>query len=203
LKNKTAQHTFEERITVMPAAALSTAAWVAHDLGTAIGVGGSLFGRVALEPSVHNVKDQQERGNLLMEAWRRFGIVQLGALAVMAGTWYAGRSKLGGAAVGGRGARGLVIAKDLLVGATFASAVGAAVTGNLNARQRRQQDVPINDQGEVAAEAPAPARQLGRVTDAFGLANLIAGVGVVAVTAMLAMRAGKSTRWSALSRLLP
>jgi uncharacterized membrane protein len=187
----------------MPGSALSTAAWIAHDLGTAIGVGGSLFGRVALEPSVRNVRDQEERGKLLLEAWRRFGVVQMGALAVMAATWYAGRSRLGGAAVGGRASRGLVIAKDVLVGATVASAVGAAVTGNLNARERRNQDVPINDRGEVAPNAPPAARRLGRVTDAFGLANLLAGVGVVAVTAILAMRAGKSGRWSVVSRLLP
>lgn len=187
----------------MSATALSTAAWVAHDLGTAIGVGGALFGRVALEPSVRNIRDKQERGKLLLEAWRRFGMVQMGALAVMAATWYAGRAKLGGAAVGGRGTRSLVLAKDLLVGATVASAVGAAVTGNMGSRQRRREDVPVDDRGQVAPEAPAAARRLGRVTDAFGMANLVAGVGVVAVTAMLAMRAGKSGRWSAISRLLP
>ena len=137
-------------------------------------------------------------------AWRRFGAVQMGALAVMAATWYAGRGALGGRAVGGKGARGLVVAKDILVGATVASAVGSAVAGNMMAKERQKNGaVPLNDQGEVAADAPPRARRLGRITDAFGLANLLAGMGVVAVTAVLAMKAGKSGRWSAISRLLP
>ncbi len=182
--------------------ALSTAAWVAHDLGTAISVGGGLFGRVALEPSVRRIDDRAKRGQVVSDAWRRFGAVQMGALAVMAATWFAGRSKLSGAAAGGGSARGLVVAKDILVGTTVASAIGSAITGNLMAKQRRNSAVPMDENGEVAADAPA-ARVLGRITDGFGLLNLCAGVGVVAVTAMLAMQAGKSKTWTVLSRLLP
>lgn len=184
----------------MPAT-LSTASWVAHDLGTAIGVGGGLFGRVALEPSVRDIADRDKRGQIVTGAWRRFGRIQLSALAVMAATWYAGRSRLSGAAAGG--AQGLVVAKDILVGTSFASAIGSAVAGNLMAKQRRNAPVPMNEQGEVASDAPAPARALGRLTDVFGLINVCAGIGVVAVTAMLAMRAGKSKTWTVVSRLLP
>jgi len=182
---------------------LSTAAWVAHDLGTAIGVGGGLFGRMALEPSVRHIDDREKRGQVVADAWRRFGAVQLGSFAVMAATWFAGRSRLNGLAAGGGSARGLVVAKDILVGTCVASAVGAAVTGNLMAAQRRKGAIPMNDEGEVAADAPAPARALGRVTDAFGLLNLCAGIGVVGVTAVLAMQAGKSKAWTAVSRFLP
>lgn len=184
-------------------AMLSTAAWVAHDLGTAIGVGGGLFGRIALEPSVRNIEDRETRGQVVSDAWRRFGAVQLGALAVMGATWYAGRAKLSGSAAGGGAAHGLVVAKDILVGATLVSAVGAAVAGNAMAKRRERDEVPMNAQGEVAADAPPAARALGRITDAFGLVNLLAGMGVVAVTAALAMRAGKSKTWTAVSRLLP
>jgi uncharacterized membrane protein len=184
-------------------ATLSTAAWVAHDLGTAIGVGGGLFGRVALEPSVREIEDRETRGRVVNDAWRRFGGLQLGALAVMAATWYAGRSKLSGTAAGGGSAHGLVLAKDILVGTTLLSAVGAAVTGNALAKQRERDAVPMNDQGEVSDDAPPRARVLGRITDAFGLLNTCAGIGVVAVTAILAMRAGKSKTWTAISRVLP
>jgi len=184
-------------------ATLSTVSWGAHDLGTAIGVGGGLFGRMALEPSVRHIEDREKRGEVVADAWRRFGAVQLGSLAVMAATWYAGRSKLSGTAAGGGSAQALVVAKDILVGATVVTAVGSAVTGNMMAAERRKGAVPMNDNGEVAADAPPRARVLGRVTDAFGLLNLCAGVGVIAVTAALAMQAGKSKTWTALSRLLP
>jgi len=184
-------------------AMLSTASWVAHDLGTAIGVGGGLFGRMALEPSVRHIEDREKRGEVVADAWRRFGVVQLGSLAVMAATWYAGRSKLSGAAAGGGVAQELVLAKDILVGACVASAAGAAICGNMMASQRRNGAVPMNDDGEVATDAPPKARALGRLTDAFGLVNLCAGIGVVAVTAVLAVRAGKSGTWKAVSRFLP
>lgn len=182
---------------------LSTAAWAAHDLGTAVGVGGTLFGRVAMEPSVRKIEDRRRRAEVVMDAWRRFGAVQMGGLVVMAATWYAGRARLDGRAVGGRGVRGLVLAKDILVGATVASAIGAAVTGNVMGTRVQKEEVPFDENGEVAADAPPAARRLGRATDTFGLVNLLAGMGVIAVTSVLAMQSGKSTRWSFLSRLLP
>src|SRR3954467_9821157 len=107
---------------------LATAAWVAHDIGTAVGVGGSLFGKIALEPSVRNISDRADRGRVVNDAWRRFGSVQMAAYGLMAASWLAGRLKLGGRAVNAASGP-LVVAKDVLVGATLASAVGAAVAG--------------------------------------------------------------------------
>jgi hypothetical protein len=182
--------------------ALATAAWVAHDIGTAVGVGGSLFGRIALEPSMGNISDRQERGKVVNDAWRRFGVVQLTAYGVMAASWLVGRLKLGGGVVS-ETARPLVIAKDVLVGTTLVSAIGAAIAGSRMAAQREEGAVPMNSQGEPAGEAPATAKRLGRLTDTFGLVNLVAGMGVVAVTTVLAMQAGKSSRWKAVSRFLP
>jgi uncharacterized membrane protein len=183
-------------------AALATAAWVAHDLGIAVGVGGSLFGRIALEPSVRKIADREERGMVVNDAWRRFGMVQLAGLGVMAATWFAGRLKLTGREVTA-GSRGLVLAKDILVGTTVASAVGAALAGSKMAEHRPEGAVPMNSEGEAAADAPRGARRLGRATDAFGLVNLIAGTGVIVVTTILAMRGSQSARWSALTRFLP
>jgi uncharacterized membrane protein len=185
-------------------AMFSTAAWVAHDLGIAVGVGGALFGRVALEPSVREISDREERGKVVNAAWRRYGVVQLSALGVMAATWFVGRLKLTGAAVNGA-SQPLVTAKDALVACTLGSAVGAAVAGSKLAQQRQEgrDGVPMNSHGETADDATPAARRLGRLTDAFGLVNLVAGAGVIVVTTVLAMQAGKSSRWSAVSRFLP
>lgn len=182
--------------------ALTTAAWVAHDIGTAVGVGGALFGRIALEPSVRNIQDREDRGKVVNDAWRRFGVVQLSAYGVMAASWLAGRLKLGGRAVS-ETARPLVIAKDICVGATLASAIGAALAGRKLAEQRAGGAIPMNREGEPGAEAPPAAKRLGRITDAFGLVNLFSGFGVVALTTILAMQAGKSPRWKGVSRFLP
>ena len=117
-------------------------------------------------------------------------------------SWLIGRLKLGGGAVS-EAARPLVIAKDVLVGTTLVSAIGAAIAGSKMAAQREEGAVPMNSQGEAAGEAPPAAKRLGRLTDTFGLVNLVAGMGVVAVTTVLAMQAGKSSRWKAVSRYLP
>ena len=36
-------------------AKLSSAAWMVHDLGLATSLGGTLFGRVALQPALHQI----------------------------------------------------------------------------------------------------------------------------------------------------
>lgn len=181
-------------------ATLSTAAWIAHDLGIATGVGGTLFGRVAMHPALRQISDKEERGQVASDAWRSFNVYQLAGLGLMAATWFAGRSMLSGREVDGT-ARKLVVLKDGLVIASVASAVGAAVTGRLMAKQH-QDRVPMNEHGTVAAEAPQQTRRLNRLTDAFGLANLLTGIGVVATTAILAMKAGESGRWTFWSRRL-
>ena len=46
-------------------AKLSTAAWVAHELGLATSLGGLLFGRPALNPNLEVLENRPERGKLL------------------------------------------------------------------------------------------------------------------------------------------
>jgi uncharacterized membrane protein len=182
-------------------ATLSTAAWIAHDLGLAAGVGGTLFGRVALHPSLKEVEDPQQRGRLTAQAWQRFNTYQLAGLGLMAASWFAGRSLLTGREVD-QATRGLVLAKDGLVLATMATAVGTAITGRLMAKQGPDEGLPMHEGGGVAAEAPETAQRLNRVTDVLGLLSLVAGMGVIATTAILAMRAGESGRWTWVSRRL-
>src|SRR4051794_39401440 len=53
-------------------ATASTTAWVLHDLGLAAGFGGTLFGKMALNPAVKEVRSREERGKVLDRAWRGF-----------------------------------------------------------------------------------------------------------------------------------
>jgi hypothetical protein len=87
--------------------------------------------------------DRDERGAVINDAWRRFGVVQIGALALMAATWIAGRTKLTGKEVDAV-SRKLVRAKDVLVGTTMASAIGVAVAGRKLGAQRPHGAVPVN-----------------------------------------------------------
>jgi uncharacterized membrane protein len=183
-------------------ATLSTAAWIAHDLGIATGVGGSLFGRMALHPAVRHVSDREERGQVVNDAWMTFSGVQLTALGIMAVSWFAGRSKLSGREFG-KTPRALVLAKDAFVSGSLLTAIGTSYFGRKLGEQRTEGRIPMDDDGSVGADAPVAAQKLERVVDTLGIVNLICGAGVIATTAILAMKAGQSTRWSAISRLLP
>ena len=50
------------------ASKLTTAAWVAHELGLAASFGGLLFGKLALNPNLDVLESKPERGKLLNKA---------------------------------------------------------------------------------------------------------------------------------------
>src|SRR3954469_25512752 len=99
-----------------PPVPLSQVGRAAHDIGLAGLLGGNLFGRLALHPSVTEISDRSERGKVVNAAWRRYGAINsLSLLAVTTG-WAGARlneaadSKLSGEE------RRLARAKDVLVG---------------------------------------------------------------------------------------
>jgi hypothetical protein len=179
---------------------LSTAAWIAHDLGLAASLGGALFGRVALHPALCSISDRSERGRIAEVAWRRFRAIQIPGLALMAGTWLLGRSRLSGSEIDSLSHK-LVILKDALVAGTLVSAVGTAVLSH-QLTSSEPSGVPMDGRGHVASDAPLRERRLERAISKVGLGNLLLGAGVAAVTTVLAMRAGRSARWSVVSRFL-
>lgn len=184
----------------MGMARLSTAAWIAHDLGMATGIGGGLFGRTALHPAVNRVSDRNERGLVVSDAWKRFSWFELAGYALAAMTWFAGRSRLGGREVDGD-TRSLVLAKDGLMAATVATAIGSSVAGRLMSAPRPE-GVPMKDGDDLAADAPSTSKKLHPVVNVLGVANLLFAAGVAGLTTVLAMRAGQSHRWSFVSHFL-
>src|SRR5579884_322437 len=68
-----------------------TSAQIAQNLALAALVGGNLYGRLAMHPALREVSDKQERGKVLNRAWRRYGNVNSGALAVVVGGWLLAR----------------------------------------------------------------------------------------------------------------
>jgi hypothetical protein len=51
---------------------LSSAAWAVHDLGLATAIGGTLFGRTALQPALSEIAGADERDLVSAKAWQRF-----------------------------------------------------------------------------------------------------------------------------------
>ena len=57
-----------------------------HKMGLGICLGGTIFGLIALNPSVARISDKRERGRVLNEAWARFqtiGILAMGVTVAM------------------------------------------------------------------------------------------------------------------------
>ena len=149
--------------------ALSSAAWIVHDVGLATSIGGSMFGRMAFEPALSKMNAQQ-RDRIEDAAWRRFSWLNLAGHAAFAVPWIIGRTMLSGAEVNGR-ARALVRVKDELVGASVVTGIATISVGRILGRRLRD--------GENATEG---YKRLEQVTAVLGQLNLLATTGIAAVT---------------------
>jgi hypothetical protein len=181
---------------------LSTTAWVLHDLGLATSFGGSLFGKAGLHPAIRGIADKRERGEVVSSAWQRFSGFNALALAAIGLPWLIGRQELTGREVDST-TRGLVVAKDALVGITVASGLGSMIGGFALSRQDHGGPPPLESGGEPSRETPEQAAKLQRAVDALGYVSLAGSAALIGLTAVLAIRSGKSTKWSFVSRFLP
>lgn len=173
-------------------AKLSSAAWIAHDLGLAASVGGTLFGRLALQPALQQISGKQ-RDQVSDGAWRRFSWINLAAHGLVAATWFTGRAMLGGREVNST-SRALTHVKDGLVAAGLATGVASIVLGRVLGNRIRQRE-SVREEENVDG--------LRKAVGAIGIANLVSNAGVAAVTSVLAMEASQSPRFSWFSRKLP
>ena len=181
---------------------LSSSALVIHDLGLATAFGGTLFGKLALDPAAKVLADPKERGQIVSTAWGTYNFVNLLAMSASAATWLIGRSMLTGREAG-RVARPLVLAKDFLVGTALAAGIGNMIAGTMFAKQAPAARVPIETGMTRHALTPPRAASLQRVTTTLGFVQGLASAGVIGITALLNFRAGKSRRWARFARVLP
>src|ERR1044072_6402995 len=100
-----------------PPTRLSEAGRAAQDIGMAGLLGGNLFGRLALHPSVTEISDQAERGEVVNAAWRRYGAINTLSLAAIGVGWVGARAAAASDDRLSDTERQLARAKDVLVGA--------------------------------------------------------------------------------------
>jgi hypothetical protein len=172
-----------------PSVPLSQVGRAAHDLGVAGLLGGNLFARIALHPSVTEISDEAERGKVINAAWRRYGTINtLGLLAVAAG-WIGARSDEAADRRLSPEERTLARAKDALVGVVAAAGIASAIEGMRFARKAPGGAVPLRDGDHTAPSASGDARRAKRRLKALGTASLVAEAGLVAVNSALDQRA--------------
>ena len=183
-------------------ATLSTTAWVLHDLGLAAGFGGSLFGKFALDPAVRQISSREERGRVLKDAWGNYRLIQGVSLGAAAVSWFLGRRMLSGRAFG-KGVRRLVLAKDILFGVAVANGVASMISGSRLAARSSSDYVPIDTVGEPPGEIAVGSPRLRRASSILGSTNVLLAAGVIGITTLLAMKTGRSKRFSLIERFLP
>ena len=168
-----------------PPVPLSQIGRAAHDIGLAGLLGGNMFGRLALHPSVTRISDKAERGEVVNAAWRRYGTINsLSLLAVTSG-WVGARLNEAGPSRLSPAERRLAVTKDVLVGAVAVSGVATAVQGVRFSRQAPDGAVPLEDGDHAAAEATKAQARAKRRVSALGLVSLAAELSLVGVNAAL------------------
>jgi hypothetical protein len=172
-----------------PPLALSQVGRAAHDLGLAGLLGGNLFGRLALHPSVTSISDERERGTLVNAAWRRYGTINSLSLLAVAGGWAGARAAEAEDRRLSPPERRLARAKDVLVGVVALTGVATAVEGVRFARDAPGGAVPLRDGDHTAPSASIDARRAKRRLNTLGVTSLLAEAGLVAVNAALDQRA--------------
>jgi hypothetical protein len=183
-----------------PSVSLSQAGRAAHDLGLAGLLGGNLFGRLALHPSVTAISDQSERGMVVNAAWRRYGVVNSISLLAVGTGWLGARANEAADRRLSPQERRLARAKDVLVGVVAATGLASAVQGVRFASLAPDGAVALSDGDHVAPNAGDAARRVKRRLNALGAASLAAEAALVAVNAALNQR---SFRRPPARRLLP
>jgi hypothetical protein len=186
----------------MAAPTLTTSAYVLHNLGLAAGFGGSLFGKVALNPSARFITDQKERAKVVNAAWNGYNVLNALALGTTAATWFIGRGLISGRSISRR-ARGLVLAKDLLVGTTLVTGLANLLGGSFLAKKSFNDELPMESGSKAAEDAPAAAKTTTKMVNWLGVVNIACMAGIIGVSTWLDNHAQSSHKWSAVARLLP
>jgi hypothetical protein len=183
-----------------PSVPVSQLGRAAHDIGLAGLLGGNLFGRLALHPSVTEISDPAERGKLVNAAWHRYGTINtLSLLAVTTG-WLGARLDEASDRRLTPAERRLARAKDLLVAAVAVSGLATAAEGVRFARIVPGGGVPLTDGDHTAPQASDTAQRAKRRLNVLGAVSLAAEAGLVSVNAALNQR---NYRRPAVRRLVP
>jgi hypothetical protein len=171
-----------------PPVPLSQVGRAAHDVGLAGLLGGNLFGRLALHPSVTEISDKTERGKLVNAAWRRYGIINSLSLGAVVAGWLGARGKEAAPNQLSEAERRLAVAKDVLVGVVAVTGAVTAAEGVRFSRQAPGGAVPLDDGDHAAAEASEAQHRAKARLNALGLASLAVDLALVGVNAALAQQ---------------
>src|SRR5690349_9483717 len=143
-----------------PPVPLSQVGRAAHDIGLAGLLGGNLFGRLALHPSVTAISDRRERGKVVNAAWHRYGTVNTLSLLAVTSGWLGARANEAADPRLSDAERHLARAKDVLVAVVAATGLATAAEGVRFARSAPDGAVPLEDGDHTAPRSEEHTSEL-------------------------------------------
>ena len=167
---------------------LANATRAVHDIGLAAWLGGSMFGKFALNPAVRLAQDKSDRGRIVNGAWNGYNAVNSLGLGAVALGWAGARVTEARNGQMTDTEHKLALVKDALVATAVVTGVASGVQGGRLAKQAPEGAVPIEDGTTPAAETPPPAAKIQRRLGMLGNLNIITGVALAAVNALLAQQ---------------
>jgi hypothetical protein len=167
-----------------------------HKMGLGINLGGTIFGLVALNPSVARISDKNERGRVLNEAWARFQTIGVLAMGVTVAMWRLGGLKEAESDLDAT----LAGIKNLLLGGALFTTLASAIVGMRIARQAPEGATPVESGTEPAPETPEEAARSQRLSAFLGSATVALVAGVLGLSSALELRAVQRNKVT-LSRL--
>jgi len=165
---------------------LANATRAAHDVGLAAWLGGTMFGKFALNPSLRNISDPAERGATSNAAWNGYNVVNAIGLGAAAGGWAASRLTETQPSNLSSTEQGLSVAKDALTAVAVVSGLLNGVQGARLARQAPNGRVPVETGTKPSPDTPPKAARIQRSLEVLGNVNIVTGISLVAVNAVLA-----------------
>jgi hypothetical protein len=170
----------------MVADTLANGTRAAHDVGLAAWLGGAMFGKFALNPSLEKISSPRERGSVSNAAWNGYNAVNAAGLGAAALGWGAARLTEARPANLSGTEKALAQTKDGLMAAAVLSGIANGVQGARLARQAPDGAVPVETGTKPSTETPAKAARIQRSLGVLGNLNIAAGVALIAVNAVLA-----------------
>lgn len=164
---------------------LSSLGRAGHDIGLGALIGGNLFARVAMHPSLTEISDERERGKVLNRSWRRYGAVNLVALGAVVGGWAGARADEARPRMLSGRERGLAVAKDATVAVVAATGIAAAIQGMRFAGTEPDGAVPLESGDRTSAAASDTAARRKRRINAIGTVHLGSALSLAAINAGL------------------
>jgi hypothetical protein len=167
-----------------------------HKMGLGINLGGTIFGLIALNPTVKRISDKSERGHVLNEAWMRFQTLGTLAMGVTVAMWRLGGLKEAESDLDPT----LAGLKNLLLGGALITSVASAILGIRIAQQAPEGATPVESGTEPAPETPEEAARSQRSSAFLGAATVAQVAGVLALSSALEVHAVQRSKGT-LSRL--